>query len=349
MQTAVSIGSTIWVLYNSIMSYIVNFPLSNNDILIQQSYNKNIVDILPAPTRVQIGVRNVYKGNASNKAEFVDAYLFNGENAWKNVNTGGLVLAKYFAPTISLTGSTLTITPNPKNPSGVSYQIYDSLKLISTVTETIVDLAELITYTYRPHSISVKAVGTTSKDSDYTNAVDLTLYSITATLTNVTAAGSNAERMAAGDTKTLTFTAADGFEFPDTVEVSGATGSWNKSSGTLTLSNAIGSVTFTIAAMSASGHTVTISMRDQGAYDTYANVYVDDGTSAVQYSNGSPITVKANSKIYIDAAADSFAVGWDGTFRADVTGGVTLTASTDSTATFAVTGDGTIVTNGITD
>ena len=88
LQTAVAIGSTIWVLYNSIMSYIVNFPLSNNDILIQQSYNKNIIDILPAPARVQIGVRNVYKGNASNKAEFVDAYVHNG-TSWVNVNTGG--------------------------------------------------------------------------------------------------------------------------------------------------------------------------------------------------------------------------------------------------------------------
>lgn len=344
-----AIGNKIWLIYQTLCQYIVNFPLSNNDILMQQSYNKNIIDILSAPTRVQIGVKNVYKGNASNEAEFVDAYLFNGENAWENVNTGGFVLAKYFAPTISLTGSTLTITPNSKNPSSVSYQIYDSLSPVAIVTDTTVDLAALITYVYGTHSISVKTIGTTSKDSYQSNAIDLKLYSITASLTNVTSASDNAERMAAGDTKTLTFTAAEGFEFPDTVEVSGATGVWTKSTGTLVLSNATGNITFTIAAMSASGHTVTISMREQGAYDTYANVYVDDGTSAVQYSSGSPVTVKANSKIYIDAAADSFAVGWDGTFNATVTGGVTLTASTDSTATFAVTGDGTIVTNGITD
>ena len=344
-----AIGNTIWLAYTDTCQYIVNFPLSNNDILIQQSYNKNIVDILSAPTRVQIGVKNVYKGNSSNEAEFVDAYLFNGENAWENVNTGDLVLAKYFAPTISLTGSTLTITPNSKNPSGVSYQIYNSLSPVAIVTDTTVDLAALITYVYGTHSISVKTIGTTSKDSNQSNAIDLKLYSITASLTNVTSASDNAERMAAGDTKTLTFTAAEGFEFPDTVEVSGATGVWTKSTGTLVLSNATGNITFTIAAMSASGHTVTISMREQGAYATYANVYVDDGTSAVKYTADSPVTVKANSKIYIDAAADSFAVGWDGTFNATVTGGVTLTASTDSTATFAVTGDGTIVTNGITD
>ena len=342
-------GGSAGTSINTIYNFVSSFVLTQNDILVLQDQTQNIFDLLSAPTRVQIGVKNVYKGNASNEAEFVDAYLFNGENAWGNVNTGDLVLAKYFAPTISLTGSTLTITPDSRNPSGVSYQIYNSLSPVAIVTDTTVDLAALITYVYGTHSISVKTIGTTSKDSNQSNAIDLKLYSITASLTNVTSASDNAERMAAGDTKTLTFTAAEGFEFPDTVEVSGATGVWTKSTGTLVLSNATGNITFTIAAMSASGHTVTISMREQGAYDTYANVYVDDGTSAVKYTASSPVTVKANSKIYIDAAADSFAVGWDGTFNATVTGGVTLTASTDSTATFAVTGDGTIVTNGITD
>ena len=83
-----AIGNTIWLAYTDICQYIVNFPLNSNDILIQQSYNKNIVDILSSPTRVQIGVKNVYKGNTSNKAEFVDAYVHNGTD-WVNVNTGG--------------------------------------------------------------------------------------------------------------------------------------------------------------------------------------------------------------------------------------------------------------------
>ena len=90
-------------------------------------------------------------------------------------------------------------------------------------------------------------------------------------------------------------------------------------------------------------------MREQGEYDTSAFVYVDDSTTHVEYNAATPVTVKANSKIYIDAKPDPFAVGWSGTFRADVTGGVTLTASDETSATFAVTGDGTIVTNGITD
>ena len=182
-------GGSAGTLITTIFNFVSSFVLTQNDILVLQDQTQNIFDLLSAPTRVQIGVKNVYKGNASNKAEFVDAYVHNGTD-WVNVNTGG-------------------ITPD--------------------------------------------------------------------------------------------------------------------------------------------GHTVTISMREQGEYDTHANVYVDDGTSAVQYTASSPVTVKANSKIFIDAKSDPFAVGWSGTFRADVTGGVTLTASDETSATFAVTGDGTIVTNGITD
>lgn len=74
--------------YANIQEFIVTFALSSGNILVQEDYLNNVFDVLPAPTRVQIGVRNVYKGNASNEAEFVDAYIHNGTN-WVNVNTGG--------------------------------------------------------------------------------------------------------------------------------------------------------------------------------------------------------------------------------------------------------------------
>ena len=48
-------------------------------------------------------------------------------------------------------------------------------------------------------------------------------YDITATLTNVTAASGNATTIATDETKTLTYTAADGYVLPDTVTVTGAT------------------------------------------------------------------------------------------------------------------------------
>lgn len=72
---------------NTILDFVSSFVLTQNDILVSQDQTQNIFDLLSAPTRVQIGVKNVYKGNASNKAEFVDAYVHNGTD-WINVNTG---------------------------------------------------------------------------------------------------------------------------------------------------------------------------------------------------------------------------------------------------------------------
>lgn len=72
---------------NTIQEFIVTFALTSGNILGQQDYNKNIFIIVQAPTKVTIGLKNVYKGNSSNVAEFVDAYLYDGTN-WVNVNTG---------------------------------------------------------------------------------------------------------------------------------------------------------------------------------------------------------------------------------------------------------------------
>lgn len=74
---------------NAIYNFVSSFVLTQNNILILQDQTQNIFDLLSAPTKVQIGIKNVYKGNAGNEAEFVDAYLFNNEKyAWVNVNTG---------------------------------------------------------------------------------------------------------------------------------------------------------------------------------------------------------------------------------------------------------------------
>ena len=85
-------------------------------------------------------------------------------------------------------------------------------------------------------------------------------YDITATLSHVVAASGNAVSIGTGETKVLTYTAASGYNLPDAVTVTGATGVWNKANGTLTLSNPTANVTFTIAGVAAtpSGYTLTI-------------------------------------------------------------------------------------------
>ena len=154
------------------------------------------------------------------------------------------------APTISLNGSTLTITNPTTNGNFVTaYKVYDGASLIASTTETSLDLSTLIT-TDGTHSITVKAAGMNFGDSASSNSQSfvLTHYSITPTLSNVTAASDNATSITAYETKTLIFTAANDYELPDAVTVNNATGDWDKASGSLTLSNAIGNVTFTITA-----------------------------------------------------------------------------------------------------
>ena len=78
--------------------YNVNFTisLSANNIFVKESLTQNLFDLMPTPTRVEIGIDKVYKGNASNNAELCDAYLHDGTN-WVNVNTG----ENYVKPTPS--------------------------------------------------------------------------------------------------------------------------------------------------------------------------------------------------------------------------------------------------------
>lgn len=274
----------------NIGKFVGTIPLTSGDIIVHEGEGKNTFDLVGAPTKVQIGVRNVYKGNTSNKAEFVDAYLHNGLY-WKNVNTDDVVLNQVYAPTISLDGTTLTITPNPDNAGKeIGYHLY---------------------------------VGGYYHTIEGTTTVDLT------TITE----GTVGSLLSAAGTHAITVEACAKVNVGLSEVVS--------------YSPASNAVEYTVS----SGHTVTISMPEQGEYGASANVYVDDSTEvSATYSYGNPCTVAAQHKIYIDAAVDGFAVGWSGgSVDAVTTGGVTLTASDSSTATFSVTGDGTITTAGITD
>lgn len=66
-------------------------------------------------------------------------------------------------------------------------------------------------------------------------------YAITATVTNGTATGANVIHTV--ETVALTIAADEGYKLPDTVTVTGASQTWNKETGTLTLFNPTGAVT----------------------------------------------------------------------------------------------------------
>ena len=152
----------------------------------------------------------------------------------------------------NITTNLTNITANTSNPTTVSTVASSTLIFAAN---TGYNLPDNVTVTGAEFTWT-KSSGTLVL-SNPTGNVSVTIAgvaisrTITATLTNVTAASGNATTIATGETKTLTYTAADGYVLPDTVTVTGATGVWDKDSGTLTLSNPTANVTFTIAGVQA--------------------------------------------------------------------------------------------------
>lgn len=136
-------------------------------------------------------------------------------------------------------------------------------------------------------------------------------YAITATVTNGTATGANV--IHTGETVALTIAANTGYNLPDTVTVTGASQTWNKETGTLTLSNPTGAVTVSaVCAAVQTGYTVTITI--SGLYysnicfysmdngDTWIDGYVS-GQSKLVLNNVEQIKFKGQYSSASDAYA----------------------------------------------
>lgn len=320
--------------------------LQNNKLyLVCNAVMNNKVKIVNSNSaKITIGITSAFKGDENNKAKEVTAYVHDGVN-WHTL-AGEITLTKLYAPKISISEKTLTITNDERNGSYVTnYKVYTGSTLLTTITATTLDLTTVITV-YGTYNISVIATGTGYTDSDSSNVVEyicvapqlpapinLTVdgtiiswdavenaesydvyaddtallgnttgimsYTITPTLTNVTAASGNATTIATGETKVLTYTAASGYTLPDSVTVTGATGVWNKDAGTLTLSNPTANVTFTIAGVEAtsSGYQLVVTEINRGGS---ATIKYKDGTSANVRAGTYQNVVSINSITYTD-------------------------------------------------
>lgn len=127
-------------------------------------------------------------------------------------------------------------------------------------------------------------------------------YAITATVTNGTATGANV--IHTGETVALTIAANTGYNLPDAVTVNGASQTWNKETGTLTLTNPTGAVTVSAVCEAVqTGETWVLNDTITGNSKSFQNIsfvcnslqydaiYVatDDGSvSDVSYGNTSP-------------------------------------------------------------
>lgn len=191
---------------------------------------------------------------------------WNGGNA-RLVVSAGLVAP---TPTITLSSYAISIIASSATDDVVGYYILDNTTVLdyvtkdSTGTRTLYNIANLGVGT---HALSVVAVGGASYmygTSGASNTVTITKYPITVTLVNATAASTNSDAIwesAVGDYPvTLTFS-FDGTTYtcPTTgPTVTGATGVWtyvNSTTGSLSLTNATGAVSFTVAGQSGGGST----------------------------------------------------------------------------------------------
>lgn len=89
-----------------------------------------------------------------------------------------------------------------------------------------------------------------------------TVYSITNSLTNCTASG--ASTIVEDGTASVTISANGGYALPDTIAVSGASYTWDKSTGTVVLSNPTGDVTVTVVAVVKYINQIPISINNSG-------------------------------------------------------------------------------------
>lgn len=93
------------------------------------------------------------------------------------------------------------------------------------------------------------------------------------------------------DTATVTITANSGYTLPDTVTVTGASQTWNKETGTLTLSNPTEAVTVSAVCVEAAVYyTITF---------TWANTVYVNGTQVSTGVGGSYDKIKAGDNIRV--------------------------------------------------
>ena len=114
----------------------------------------------------------------------------------------------------------------------------------------------------------------------YTEVSTGAIYSITTSVTNGTYAGDT--EIQEGETATVTISPNTGYKLPTSVSVSGATSSYNSTTGEISLSNATGNVSISATMVQATQYSISTSLTGLTATgDT--NIY-ENGTASVTLS-----------------------------------------------------------------
>ena len=135
--TSASVGTDIYIFggyiggastyTKDILKCVFNFPLPQNQLLINTTLNKNLFKIINGDTaEIEIGVNGVYRGNANNIAELESANVFDtSQYAWVDVQSGAVV--DKLASVVNITSSA----------SEYAYNVYDGTDTSGTLRATL--------------------------------------------------------------------------------------------------------------------------------------------------------------------------------------------------------------------
>ena len=178
-------------------------------------------------------------------------------------------------------------------------------------------------HTYNATTGVISLSGATGDVTISAAMVALTEYSITVNETNGSHTG--ASTIKESRTASLTFTPASGYGQPSSVTVSGATSSWTRGTGVLSLSNPTGNVTVTYTAVGNELDSISIST-NSGSYTLGDNFVMPTVTAKYTINADADVTSSASYSGY-----DPYTTGSQPVTISYTEGGITKTQSYTAT------------------
>lgn len=252
------------------------------------------------------------------------------------VSVGGVATVQLHAPTISLSGLTLTITNPATNGDFVgSYDIYSGNTVVANTTSTTYDMGNAVGLTSGSNTITVKAKGNGFLDSSASNSATLVVYLVTNTLSNISTSNS-ANAVLSNSSYSATLTPATNWTYGTTSVVMGNTDitSTAYSNGVISIQSVTGDITITSTAYVPITNTLTGATNSNSATGVaYGSSYAGTITASSGYTlEGATISITMGGN---DITATAYS---NGTISiASVTGAVVIEIEAVATIVFSRT------------
>ena len=199
--------------------------------------------------------------------------------------------------TVTMNLTNMTFLPNVTTIKEGDSQTYEltasSGYTVPAKTAVTVTNATLSTYVAATSSKATMTISNPTGDVTIKADAIKDVFNIVNHLTNVTANGDNPSTIAANDSVTLTYTANTGYTLPDSITVTGATYTYNKSAGTVNVSNPTNDVSITIAGIKI-GYDQTVHVGD----DIDCSSLPYDDTYNIESSNTNVATAENDGGVW---------------------------------------------------